>query len=366
MNTSFKIAFVLFFTITLTATRSFSQDAELDVILSKIDFKKDSVQCIFDWVIGELEYDPSQVILVSAASSYGTSNQNIVREAINRKKGVCQHYAALFNALLKRAGYESYLVEGYTRQGTRDDKDGHVWNAVKLKGKWWFFDPTWASGYVNNFVFTRRFDYSWYKVAPVRFIETHIPFDPIWQCLNPPLTHVQIRNNVFETKMRESFNFQDSIQLALKSNEHDRLKASLARTRSMGIPNSVTEKYLKAGDLYIQNATDYYSLLRAHSVLSNATSAYNEYILSKNHQFRSPRWTDEMLEAFPKKMKMYADSSGAILVALSTTNFQNAQYQSQLKKQLTDFNEAVRKETAFIEKYLATWKPVRMQHFYKK
>ncbi|WP_439555142.1 transglutaminase domain-containing protein [Dyadobacter sp.] len=349
----------------LVSSRGHAQQAELDSILRKIEYKKDSIFSIFKWVASTLEYDPTRLLLVSGSTAYGSTSQNIVREAINRRKGVCEHYATLFNALLRRAGYESYVVEGYTLQGAGGDKFGHAWNAVKTGGNWYFYDPTWAAGYIQRSVFVKSFNPEWYKIPPIRFIETHIPFDPIWQLLNPPLTHAQIRNGLFDNTAVTYFSYQDSISASVKMDEFSRIRSSLARTRSMGIPNSVVEKYLAAGDRYLSDAGDYRALNNTHKLLSNATSAYNEYIFSKNNQFKSPRWTDEMLESFSGKMKVYLDSANQTLSAVSPADFRNAQYQLQLKKQVSEITEAADKEAIFIKKYLATWKPMRMQHFYK-
>lgn len=359
-----KIGLVLF--CTMSALPGFSQQAELDSIIRTINFRKDSVQSIFKWVITELEYDPRQLLLVNGSSAYGSFSQNIVREAIKRKKGVCQHYAELFNALLKRAGYESYVIEGYTRQGTTDDKYGHVWNAVKTNGQWFLYDPTWASGYVTGFVFNRRSDYEWYKVSPARFIQTHIPFDPIWQLLNPPLSHAQIRDYIFESTGTANFNFQDSIRAAAKEPEQERILASLRRVKKMGIPNRPTQQYFESLERYEKNTRDYEILQNTNALLNKAISTYNEYVLSKNHQFRKPHWTDEMLTAFPEKLKMHTDSSNKLLNTVSTANVQIAQYQLRLKKKIADFNEIAATEAIFIQKYLSTWKPLRIQHFYKK
>lgn len=349
---------------TMYSPPTFSQQTELDSIIRTIDFRKDSIQSIFQWVITELEYDPRQLLLVNGSSAYGTLRQNIVREAINRKKGICQHYAQLFNALLKRAGYESYVIEGYTRQGSTDDPYGHAWNAVKTGGKWFLYDPTWASGYVTGFVFTKRFDYQWYKVSPARFIETHVPFDPIWQLLNPPLSHAQIRDNIFENT--SNFSFQDSIRLIAMAPEQEMLLASLRRIKKMGVPNKPTREYVQSLELYEKNTRDYQILQNTNALLNRAISTYNEYVLSKNHQFRKPLWTDEMLEVFPKKLKIHTDSSNKLINTVSTADLQNAQYQARLKKQLDQFIEIAAGEAIFIQKYLSTWKPMRMQHFYKK
>jgi hypothetical protein len=359
-----KTGLLLFFA--FFSSPGFSQQAELDSIIRTIEFRKDSIRSIFQWVITEMEYDTRQLLLVNGSSTYGVLNENVIREAINRKKGICLHYAELFNALVKRAGYESYVIEGYTRQGPSDDRYGHAWNAVKTGGQWFLYDPTWASGYVNAFVFTRRSDYQWYKVSPAKFVETHIPFDPIWQLLNPPLTHDEIRNGTFQKTVAGDFRFQDSIRGTVQRTEQERVLASLQRIKKMGIPNSPTRQYVQGLELYEKNTRDYQILRNTNMLLNRAISTYNEYVHSKNHQFKKPLWTDKMLTAFPEKLKAHADSSNKLLNTVSTTNVQIALYQAQLKKQIAAFVETADTEAVFIQKYLSTWKPLRIQNFYKK
>jgi hypothetical protein len=355
----------LFILIIFSGHIGFAQNAELDSIIHIINFKKDSIQSIFHWVINEVDYDPQQLLLVNRSTTYGSLNQNTIREAIRRKKGVCLHYAQLFNALLQRAGYESYVIQGYTRQDKSDDKYAHAWNAVKSNGQWFLYDPTWAAGYVTSFVYTREFNEEWYKVKPAKFIETHIPFDPIWQFLNPPFSRAA-NGSYTVSAIKESYSFQDSIRAFAKSTENQQAVASLGRVKKINNPNQLAQQYQRSLESYVKNVRDYTSLQNAHLLLSKAVGSYNDYIFSKNHQFKSPHWTDEMLTAFPIRLKTQTDSTSKLVNAVATGEVQIAQYQSQLKKQITDFYVIIDTENTFIRKYLATWKPMRMQHFYKK
>ena len=104
---------VLFFSPVL----SVAQTAELDSVLKTIHFQPDSVRSIFDYVAGETEYDIQSTQMLRPSYQLARSSKTTVLEAIKRKKGVCVHYAELFNALLRRASYESYVVEGYVNPG---------------------------------------------------------------------------------------------------------------------------------------------------------------------------------------------------------------------------------------------------------
>ncbi len=78
--------------------------------------------CLHDWLLDQLEYDDS--LKWSSAES-----------ALARHTGTCQAYTNAYIELLNAAGI--------TNAETRDDYDGHTWNAVKLDGEWYQVDCTW-------------------------------------------------------------------------------------------------------------------------------------------------------------------------------------------------------------------------------
>jgi transglutaminase/protease-like cytokinesis protein 3 len=162
---------------------SSAQEVELDSILSIIKYKPDTARSIFDYVADEIQYDTDKAQMLQPKFQLHRSSRTVVLEAIKMRQGVCEHYAELFNALLRRAGYQSYTVFGYVKGPTGlNGKVSHVWNAVKTSKGWYLYDPTWSSGGVDrNFRFVKNLIDTWYQVPPQEFILTHIPFDPIWQ-----------------------------------------------------------------------------------------------------------------------------------------------------------------------------------------
>lgn len=89
----------------------------------------DQIKVFFDFTMEYLSYDYSLQPL--SFTAYGTvANQNVV----------CQGYVAMFNSLLKKAGFE---VEGVIGESFVE-KEGHIWSRVLLDGNWHYFDPTYA------------------------------------------------------------------------------------------------------------------------------------------------------------------------------------------------------------------------------
>lgn len=85
---------------------------------------------LHDWLLDQLEYDTS--LEWSSAES-----------ALTRETGTCQAYESAYAKLLTAAGIEN--------AETRDEADGHTWNAMKLDGKWYQVDCTWDDEYNNYY-----------------------------------------------------------------------------------------------------------------------------------------------------------------------------------------------------------------------
>ncbi|GGO07794.1 transglutaminase domain-containing protein [Saccharibacillus kuerlensis] len=82
------------------------------------------VKAIHDWVVRNLKYDTT----LSKFTAY---------EGLKTGSTVCQGYALLTYDMLKQAGFETNIVEGYV------ESEAHAWNMVKLDGKWYQIDTTW-------------------------------------------------------------------------------------------------------------------------------------------------------------------------------------------------------------------------------
>jgi transglutaminase-like putative cysteine protease len=78
------------------------------------------------------------------SDSEAVADLNVVeiplKKILEKKKGVCQQYAALFQGLSRSLGIPARVIAGYDL-GT-DFAGGHAWVEVKLDGKtWWPMEP---------------------------------------------------------------------------------------------------------------------------------------------------------------------------------------------------------------------------------
>ena len=65
-------------------------------------------------------------------------------EILNNGRGVCSHYAQLYNDLLRSVGISSILVSGESYNVEKQQFEGHAWNLIHYNGEWIQVDPTWG------------------------------------------------------------------------------------------------------------------------------------------------------------------------------------------------------------------------------
>lgn len=112
---------------------------------------------------------------------------------LKENETICTGYAYLIQELSKYADIESEIVHGFARTSTTNIEKltapNHSWNAVKLDGKWYLCDPTWASGIQdpNTLKFIFKYNDGFFLSHPEVFAINHYPEDSKWFLLdNPP------------------------------------------------------------------------------------------------------------------------------------------------------------------------------------
>ena len=160
---------------------SFAQPDLLRQTLQAIDLNEDTdtIQAVFTWIADNIRYDVKELAKMKNKKSSEKSSEDyknlaekradIIEHALKYKKGVCEEYASLFDAMVTELGYESHIIEGYTKKsnGNLNRGLGHVWNTVKVNGKWQLYDPTWGAGSVRDGRrFIREYNPKWYEVDP--------------------------------------------------------------------------------------------------------------------------------------------------------------------------------------------------------
>lgn len=149
------------------------------------------VKILHDWIAETIAYD---------ADSYfsGAKADTSIRATLQRRKSVCYGYAALFAEMCSLAGVRCQKISGFGRgygfaAGRAGDpgQTNHAWNAVQIGGRWYLVDVTWDAGHVEKRAFQKKYATTYLFMPPEEFIYTHLPEDPAWQLLSPPLATEQ-------------------------------------------------------------------------------------------------------------------------------------------------------------------------------
>ena len=136
-------------------------DSRIDDILGKIindnmnDYQKE--KAIHDYIVLNVKYDT-------------TLTEHTAYAALAKGEAVCQGYSLLAYKMLNKAGIETRIIEGTAREL-------HLWNLVKLDGKWYHLDCTWddplpnRDGYISYKFFNLTdeqisADHRWVKSYP--------------------------------------------------------------------------------------------------------------------------------------------------------------------------------------------------------
>lgn len=113
----------------------------------------------------------------------------MIANMIKHRKTICTGYAYLVQQLAEASGLECEIIHGYGRTSMTSDADlkfpNHSWNAVKLNGKWYLADPTWASGIPDPKSNRFTFDYNdgLFLTNPKLFSVNHHPVEKKWSLL---------------------------------------------------------------------------------------------------------------------------------------------------------------------------------------
>jgi len=141
--------------------------------------EEQQAKALFVWIANNISYDNELHNSKSLQKTFYTSEENVVRHVLNRKRALCGGYAFLYEKLCSAIGLEVAVIHGYSNEfatKVNRSKPNHTWNAVKLNGKWQLLDITWAishsrDGGPNLF---------WFKTSPKDFLKTHRPEDRDW------------------------------------------------------------------------------------------------------------------------------------------------------------------------------------------
>jgi len=317
----------------------------------------DKSRAIYFWISHNVRYDLN---LLNSKKEY-TNTSEILEEVLRDRRGVCQHYAELFHALSQSAGIRSFVITGYTRQNEQIDKISHAWNAVLIDARYYCIDVTWAAGHLENGKYKNEFDDRFFLVSPDEFIKTHMPFDPIWQFSDNPLSHKEFEKADFSNlKKTSDFNYTDSISFHMSLEPLEKLKQENRRIRQSGITNSLIRNLVTFNQ---QNLISQ-KFNSAVGLFNKGVADFNEYILAKNKQFNATTMKDEDILGMLLAARLKVESADEIISELNPDRPDLTRTIHEMRNSIAEVKKNLDKEDDFVKKYIKTWKAFRMLLFY--
>jgi len=201
---------------------TYSTDNIANYINSNFFTQSEKVRAVFCWIAENISYDYKNLFSLSE----NQDPDKKANEILSNRKGVCRDYSNLYADICGKVGIKTYIVNGYTKIDKRVIQNPHAWCAILVDSIWYLTDPTWGAGYMEDTLFVKKLNNKYFKVAPDKFINSHIPFDPLWQLLYYPITKQEFLNRKPSSKNKNYFNFIDTILIYEKQSKIERLLSS--------------------------------------------------------------------------------------------------------------------------------------------
>jgi hypothetical protein len=318
----------------------------------------------FIWVAENIRYDVDNMFAIN----FYQDTSEIIEKVLKKRKGVCMHYAGLFNELMNEVGIKSYVVAGYTRQNGTVNNLPHAWCAALIDSTWCLFDPTWGSGYVRDGKFVREVNNDYYKARPEQFISSHMPFDPLWQLLYHPLTNREFyEGKAAADPSRSYFNYPDSLKKYEQQSEMQRLVSSNRRIEGNGVINSLIADQLqhnKEGIAYFNAKKDIDKYNAAVNSYNYGIDQLNQFISYRNRQF-TPEKPDSEIRQMVDTAEYFLTDALRSLGEVTDPHPEVARTVTQLNTQIHQAMATLNEQKAFLERYFRTPKMSRRTLFYR-
>jgi hypothetical protein len=343
-----------------------SMDSIGNYIKSNFQTESERVRAVFYWTANTISYDADNMFEVK----FDESLQDRIERAFKAQKGNCFDYSNIFNQLATSVGIKSVVVNGYTKWNkVKVDNLSHSWNAARIDNKWYLFDPTWGSGYVVNGIFTRRLDDKHFKVDPELMINTHMPFDYLWQLREYPITNQEFMDGVYAGEdTKQKFDFVKEIARFDSLPKVEQLLEVSQRIEKGGMRNQhISQAFVHAKTAWRnenerEKGNKYTEIINQ---FNKANGQLNDFIHFRNKQFQ-PIVPDQEI-----KRKIQEPIDSLIICQKTLSDFEkevssaNKPNVENLKKAISQTLERADEHLKFVNLYLTKPILVRKTMFYK-
>ena len=343
---------------------STSTDRIAKYINENFKSESDKIRAAFYWTASNISYDIENI----ASIDFREVSPDKIKNTVLSKKGVCIHYAEVFNDIAKKINIKSYIIYGYTKQNGKVDVLSHAWCAARIDTIWCFFDPTWCAGYVDKNKFFKKLNNLHFKVAPAQFIATHMPFDYLWQFLNYPVTNQEFIDGKTQINTaKPKFDFVNQLEEYDRMSDLDKARTSLIRIQNNGVKNSLIQEmvqYKRSEAEGLQNNEAMTKMQGISDDYNQAIAQFNDFIMYRNNRFK-PLLPDEAIKEMivtPKQKILDCQNRIYKIGKYNDNNFENVK---SLKRSIIDVLKQIEVQEKFVNEYLSKNKSARKAMFTK-
>jgi hypothetical protein len=325
-------------------------------------FKDQSLRAraIFTWTAMKISYDVANM----GKAIEPLPIDELVDKTFRTRIAVCQGYASVFKTLCDICGIKAYIVNGYTRQNGHINDISHAWVIALIDSSYVGFDPTWGGGYLNNGRFVKQFNEQYFMIKPEVLIKDHMPFDPMWECLNYPIGNLDFNfGKTVPSAPVDYFSYADSIDVYQNLEPKVQCQRALLRLEAAGQINNQIRDWAAYLRECIENeqlntaATkkNGYVVLFNDAVASynNCIYAFNQYVEYWNRQF-TPSKSDASIAAMLQVCYDYLDSCNKTLALVVAGDPDMKQSTDQLKLAIDVARDNMDKQKVFLKIYFNT------------
>ena len=180
----------------------------------------------------------------------------------------------------------TYVVNGLAKGNSQGQ--AHSWTALKLENEWFLCDPTWDAG-INNY-------HKYFLLTATDFIDSHWPFDPLWQLLPQPISLRDFERG-YKPFNPQRLQLTDSPEAFLALDSLQQLEAQGERMRNIGLEQNNLRTwyaYNKMNIAIIHGEQDMNLFNTAVADLNKANTYLNSFIEYRNNFFK-PALADKEL-----------------------------------------------------------------------
>lgn len=167
-----------------------SPEALATALCKNLTTERDKARALFTWIAEHTRYEKVPDPEARTQKEY---NEKCIKQAYRNGKGVCMHYALLYQKMAQTVGLDCAYITGSCKKDLRKISSSHAWNAVKINGIWTLLDVTWGAGSTTGNVFNQQFSPGFCFVPPATFVLDHLPDDAQWQLLDNPVSLAQFK-----------------------------------------------------------------------------------------------------------------------------------------------------------------------------